>query len=100
MQKKGKGTAMRRFLRAIDLPEEVDGHVPKLTMLGGSDLMVENHTGILQYGADLVRLMTEEVVIRIVGKSLELTEFGTERVYLRGTISGWMFEEQNGCGIP
>lgn len=89
---KNNGSRFRRFLRAMDLPEEVDPHVPKLTMLGGSDLMVENHTGILQYNDELVRLMTHEGIIRITGKNLALTEFGSERVYLRGRITGWMFE--------
>lgn len=96
---KGNTTKLRRILRALDLPEEADARVPKFTMLGSSDLMVENHSGILQYSHELVRLMTPEGIVRIVGDSLELTEFGGERVYLRGKIRGWAYEGCNGCGI-
>ena len=88
-----KGAGFRRVLRALDLPEEVEGSVPKLTMLGRGDLVVENHTGILQYGDELVRLTTKEGVVRIDGTGLMLTEFGSERVYLEGRIAGWRFEE-------
>ena len=95
---KGKENRLRRILRALDLPEETDARVPKFTMLGSSDLMVENHSGILQYSYELVRLMTPEGVVRICGESLELTEFGGERVYLRGKIFGWVYEGRGGCG--
>ncbi len=90
---KNNKTRLRRLLRALDLPEESDARVPKFTMLGASDLMVENHSGILQYNEELVRLMTPEGVVRITGRGLELTEFGGERVYLRGKILGWAYED-------
>ncbi len=91
---KNNSNRLRRILRALDLPEESDARVPKFTMLGSSDLLVENHSGILQYSEELVRLMTPEGVVRIHGESLELTEFGGERVYLRGRILGWAYEER------
>ena len=91
---KNNSSRLRRILRALDLPEESDARVPKFTMLGSSDLLVENHSGILQYSEELVRLMTPEGVVRILGESLELTEFGGERVYLRGRILGWAYEER------
>lgn len=95
---KGSMGKLRRLLRALDLPEEVDLSVVKCTMLGGSDLLIENHRGILRYDADCVRLMTTEGVLRVTGEALVLTEFGGERIYLRGRIAGWVFEERGGCG--
>ena len=90
----------RRVLRALDLPEEVDLNVPKFTMLGNTDLLVENHRGILQYNEGLIRLVTADGVVRITGTGLELTEFGSERVLVRGALNGWCFEGRGGCGIP
>ena len=89
---------MRRMLRTFDLPEEVDPNVCKCTMLGGTDLMIENHRGILQYNDALIRIVTPEGILRIIGDHLELTEFGGERIYIRGGIGGWMFEERTPCG--
>ena len=91
---KSSPARLRKLLRTLDLPEEADARVPKITMLSTSDLLVENHTGILQYGDTLVRLMTVEGVVCIRGEGLELTEFGTERVMLRGRIRGWAYEER------
>lgn len=89
---------LRRLLRAFDLPEEVDLNVPRFTLLGNSDFMLENHRGILEYGDALVRLMTTEGVVRVEGTRLVLTEFGSERVYIGGVIFGWRFEGADGCG--
>ena len=95
---KEKRQLMRRMLRALDLPEEADAGVLKVTMLGKSDLLIENHRGILQYQGELVRLMTPEGVVRITGKGLILSEFGGERVYIRGMLTGWGYEDAEPCG--
>ena len=80
------------------MPEEVDFCVVKCTMLGDSDLLIENHKGILLYDADCVRLMTPDGVLRVTGEALVLTEFASDSMYLRGRITGWAFEERGGCG--
>ena len=95
---KGRMGRLRRILRLLDLPEEVDLNVVKCTMLGNSDLLVENHRGILLYEPERVRLMTPEGVLLVMGEALTLTEFGNGRVYLRGHIFGWMLEGSGGCG--
>ena len=39
-------------------------------------------------------------ILRIEGKALQLSEFGPERVYIRGEIAGWQYEDAAGCGNP
>lgn len=89
---KRKRKTMRKVLKALDLPEEVDLETPKFTMLGGGELMVENHRGILQYTDTEVRLVTSEGVALVKGEGLVLTELGAERIFLRGRVTGWSFE--------
>ncbi len=97
MEKGSKGR-LRRILRLFDLPEEVDLNVVKCTMLGSTDLLIENHKGILLYEPARARLMTAEGVLVVTGEGLVLTEFGNGRAYLQGRIAGWMFEGRGGCG--
>ena len=85
----------RVVLEALDLPQEADGETVKVTMIGRSDLLVENHRGILEYALEYVRLLSGDGVIRVEGRELMLSEFGAGRAYVRGNISGWSFEGGN-----
>lgn len=101
MQKKKQAESpLIGFLKRMNLPEEVEGTIPKVEMLGGGELTVENHTGILQYGEDRIRLTTRFGTLRIVGEKLTMEEFASDRVRIRGTVFGWYFEEHFRCGNP
>jgi len=91
-RKARKKRPFRRVMAALDLPEESGGHIPKLTWLGRSDLLVENHNGILQYGETCVRLFTEEGVLAITGAALNMLELGARRAYIRGEIRAAGYE--------
>ena len=87
-----KKKPFRRVMAALDLPEESGGRTPKLTWLGRSDLLVENHNGILQYGERCVRFFTEEGVLGITGTALKMLELGAHRAYIRGEIRAAEYE--------
>jgi sporulation protein YqfC len=83
----------RTVLRALDLPEEADGETVKVTMIGHDHLLVENHQGVLQFAADVVRLYSGDGVVRVEGDGLTLVEFSAGRAVVRGRIAGWWFED-------
>ncbi len=83
----------RSLLKSLDLPEETSGAAPKCTLLGRSDLLVENHGGVLQYGPDCIRLYTSEGVLAISGEELLLSELGKERAYVEGRVQGITYEK-------
>lgn len=89
-KKKRKRIRPRAFARklheALDLPLEIAPHVSKVTMLGQQDLLVENHRGVLQCGKEQVRLLTNDGVLGVQGKALELRELSDSRAYVRGEI--------------
>lgn len=89
---KNKKSRFRRILTALDLPEEVDLSMPKLTMLGNNELLIENHRGILQYSEAQIRLMTTEGVIRVTGETLCIREFSAESMSVLGHVFGWQYE--------
>lgn len=90
----------RKLLNALDLPADADGSAIRITMVANTDLLVENHAGVLRYTDRLVRLYSPHGILRIEGKALQLSEFGPERVYIRGEIAGWQYEDAVGCGNP
>ncbi|MEL7602048.1 MAG: YabP/YqfC family sporulation protein [Bacillota bacterium] len=83
----------RALLGALDLPVETEPTVPKLTMVGRGDLLVENHKGVLQYDKSNVRLLTHEGVLHITGENLELLELAVGRAYVRGRLAGALYTD-------
>ncbi len=82
----------RKLLRIMDLPIETEGNICRLTMVGRSDLLIENHTGIFLYANDSIKLHTQSGMLHITGNDLALMELGLERAYVRGRIDGCTFE--------
>jgi len=84
-----------KMLSVLDLPQETDGIVPKVTLVGDSDLLIENHAGVLKCHPELIRLYTRQGTLSISGDNMELLELGKERVYIRGNICGVAFDGEN-----
>lgn len=80
------------MLRAADLPPEVCGALPCMTLVGERSLRVEQHRGILQITDECVRLYSEIGVIRICGKSLRVCGMDNERIAISGVILSVGFE--------
>lgn len=86
MQKRKRQTRLgRRILSALDLPEEAAG-VPKLTLLGQEHILVENHGGIYQCGAEAIGLYTGAGMLWVEGSTLTIREISTERLLVAGRI--------------
>ncbi len=95
MQKK----LINKLVSALSLPPEIDLSLPKLTMYGRSELLLENHRGVLGYTGDEARFLTEDGIVTIWGSGMELFEFSSERASLRGRINGWSYGDCKECGI-
>jgi len=96
MKQKGKLTRKKlkkQVYRALDLPEEADRSVLKLTMVGRGDLLVENHTGVLTCTERLLRLNSALGAVTIVGEELSMAEFSEDRAFIRGTFTSLAFED-------
>ena len=39
----------RKFDKALELPQEVCSNIPKITMVGFDEMVIENFKGILEY---------------------------------------------------
>ena len=79
-------TLGRRVMQSLDLPEEALGGLPKVTLLGRENMLVENHQGIFEYAADRIRLITTEGILCIGGEELRMKELSVERLYISGRI--------------
>ena len=78
--------------RMLEVPEEVDLKVPKLTILKFEEVLIENYKGILEYQDFFVRIQTYIGIININGFNLTLEEMTVDDVIVKGKIESVDFE--------
>ena len=83
---------MKRAIRLLDLPEDVDPNVPRITVVGRELMLVENVAGIRRCTPEEVVLLTGRDTLQISGEGLRVKELGESRALLTGRLSGWGFE--------
>lgn len=71
----------------LELPREVVLDLPKITMVGLSNIMVENYKGIIEYDNNRIRLNTNSGIIKITGEKLVIREITSEDIIVEGRIS-------------
>jgi sporulation protein YqfC len=80
---------LRKWTAAIlDLPQDVVLDLPRITMIGGLQLTVENHRGVLHFSPDSLRLAMERGEMEITGRDLVIRNIGAEEVFVEGQILG------------
>ena len=72
----------------FDLPAEVVTGVPKVTVTGTSQVLVENHRGLLAYSDTEVAVDGKSVRVRVRGDGLLLRAMDREMLLVTGTILG------------
>jgi len=68
------------------LPAELVPGVPKLTLSGGSEALIENHGGLKSYSRDLIEVRGRNLLLQIRGEDLELAAMTKTELVLRGII--------------
>ncbi|MDK2895742.1 MAG: hypothetical protein PWQ98_1869 [Moorella sp. (in: firmicutes)] len=85
----------RRLEKAVteylELPADAVLDLPRLTLVGNSRLVVENHRGISEYQPDLVRLKLSTGELEIKGTGIILREIKPDAIALEGTIQSLRF---------
>lgn len=78
--------------RILEIPQEVSSNVPKITILGFEQMMIENYKAILEYQDFYIRLSTEIGILNINGFHLNLKEMTTDDLQISGKIDSIDFE--------
>jgi len=78
----------------LDLPMEVGTNIPKITMIGFNEVIIENYKGILEYEEFFIRVSTHIGNININGFELKLNQITDEAVSITGKIENLDFERR------
>ena len=75
-----------RFQDILEMPKEVYTNVPKLTVVGFEEMIIENYKSILEYEEYFVRINTHMGILNINGFNLNLEKMTNDDIKITGTI--------------
>lgn len=72
--------------KILELPKEVCSNIPKLTITGFDEIIIENFKGILEYEEFFVRISTHIGIINVNGYGLNLENMTEDDIKVTGKI--------------
>ena len=81
----------------FDLPADIIAGLPRLEMVGGRQLYLERHTGLLSYSETQIDANTPAGVLRVRGRKLTLMAMTAEGLRIGGQIDGVEWVEAPSC---
>lgn len=81
-----KNTQWQRLAGILEIPQDIILDLPRITMLGNKQLLVENHKGIIEYTPSLVRIKLNQGELLVTGKLLTLCNLQLEQILVEGTV--------------
>jgi sporulation protein YqfC len=83
LRRKGNLQSLAGFL---EIPQDIVLDLPRITMLGNKQLLVENHKGIIEYTPSLVRIKLSQGELIILGEKLTLGNLQVEQILVEGVV--------------
>lgn len=81
-----------RIEKLLEMPKEVVSNEPKITVMGFSEMLIENYKNILEYEEFYIKLNTYIGVININGFNLNLEKVSQDDIMVTGKIDSIDFE--------
>ncbi|RBP45498.1 sporulation protein YqfC [Garciella nitratireducens] len=75
----------------LELPKEVVLDLPKISLIGKMQLIIENHKGIIEYTPMQIRIASNSGMIKIQGNHLYIKIIVKEEIIITGEIEAFQF---------
>ena len=87
-----KKKSYNKIDQILEMPKEVYSDIPKITITGFDEMMIENFKGILEYEEYFVRINTHIGIININGFNLNLENITNDDIRVTGKIESMDIE--------
>ncbi len=77
----------------LDLPEDMDPRVPRVTIVGRDKMLAENVAGVRRCTETEVLLLTGSGTLLVEGEGLLVKELGDSRALIVGRLLRWAYGE-------
>ena len=85
---------IERINEILEIPREVISKIPKITILGFDEILIENFIGILEYEDFFAQIKTHIGIISINGFNLNLSQITEDEILVKGKIESLDFENR------
>ncbi|GBG56371.1 hypothetical protein SPFL3102_00169 [Sporomusaceae bacterium FL31] len=85
MQSRKRGR-LQRLAGLLEIPQDIVMDLPRITMLGNKQLLIENHKGIIEYTSSLIRIKLNQGELIVTGTDLTLGNLQVEQILVEGTV--------------
>jgi len=92
MQRRRKGN-LQALAGLLEIPQDIVLDLPRITMLGNKQVLVENHKGIIEYTSSLLRIRLNQGELVIGGENLSLGSLQSEQLFVEGVIAEIRYEQ-------
>jgi sporulation protein YqfC len=75
----------------FELPKDITLNLPKISMIGSNQMLVENHRGVIEYTPQRIRVNSSIGVIRIQGSEMKLKNIAADDIMITGGIKAIEF---------
>lgn len=75
-----------KTLKALELPRDIILGMPKITVTGDSEIIIENYKGIVEYENEVLKINTEPGVISIEGDGFNISAITDDEIEIEGKI--------------
>ena len=76
----------KRIDQILEIPQEVYSDIPKITITGFNELILENYKGILEYEEYFASISTHIGIVNINGFNLNLEKMTNDDIKITGKI--------------
>lgn len=80
-------TVMGRMAKWLELPSDIVLNLPKTTVIGGVQVFIENHAGLVAYAPSEVRIRTSQGEIVVTGTGLQIGSILPKELVIDGRIA-------------
>lgn len=91
---KKSGRLIRKIDNILEIPKEITSQIPRITILGFEELLIENYKGILEYEEFFIKISTFIGNININGFNLSLNQMTEDDIIIKGKIDSIDFEDE------
>ena len=71
----------------FEMPKELLCNLPRITLIGDVQMLLENYGGIIEYNDELLRLKVREGEVVVTGKDLKIKNFLSDELLIEGKIA-------------
>jgi sporulation protein YqfC len=84
--KQAKIHTLSNISKIFELPPEILLNLPKITLMGNENLIIENYIGITGYNKCEVSVNTNTGLLKIYGNNFEIEEISNDLVQIYGSF--------------